>query len=323
MDLDGGNVTQITFDPEPYEHAAVSHDRRYIAADRHHSGFLGTPPYSLWVFDLERRTEARLVPGFYAAGGGGMDWSPDGFLYFAGEPRKGAGRNIYKVRPDGSQLARLTAYTLKPTPPPDPAQTGDVSVSEDGRAVAYVRILTRKVGDTYLPNPQIWAMNADGSNQRMVYNGGERVGDSGSRDAIGAADPEISPDGTRLVFSQTNLDYRNFASIGVNTAHDIYTIGVDGTGLSRLTRPGPVCIIPDWIDRKILFTEYNEPAGYVGLVTMNPDGTGLRRLESGLELWRGGRHGKFIPSLKRSVPAAPATTEAAPATAPSGKTQAR
>jgi Tol biopolymer transport system component len=304
MDIDGGNITQITFNPEPIEHTAASHDRRYVATDQHD---VARVPYSLWVFDLERKTEARLVPGFYAAGGGGMDWSPDGFIYFAGEPRKDAGRNIYKIKPDGSALTQLTFYQLKPTFPPDPAQTGDVSVSEDGSKVAFVRIVTRPIDNKrYLPNPQIWVMNSDGSDQHMVFNGGEELGDSGSRDAIGAYDPEISPDGTKVVFSLTNPRHRNFASIGVNTAHDIHVINIDGTGLQRLTSPGPVCIIPDWSDSKILFTEYNERDHYVGLAIMNPDGSGVRRLESGVELWRGGRHGKFLPPVaKPSQPLTP------------------
>src|SRR5439155_16062826 len=274
MDIDGGNITQITFNAEPIEHTAASCDRRYVATDQHD---VARVPYSLWVFDLELKTEARLVPGFFAAGGGGMDWSPDGFIYFAGEPRKDAGRNIYKIKPDGSGLTQLTFYKLKPTFPPDPAQTGDVSVSEDGSKVAFVRIVTRPLDNKrYLPNPQVWVMNSDGSDQHMVFNGGDELGDSGSRDAIGAYDPEISPDGTKVVFSLTNTRYRNFASIGVNTAHDICVINMDGTGLRRLTKPGPVCIIPDWTDNKILFTEYNEADRYVGLVIMDPDGTNGR-----------------------------------------------
>ena len=36
MNADGGNVTRLTFNnPQPYEHAAVSFDRRMIAADRY------------------------------------------------------------------------------------------------------------------------------------------------------------------------------------------------------------------------------------------------------------------------------------------------
>jgi len=96
-------------------------------------------------------------------------------------------------------------------------------------------------------------------------------------------------------FSQTDTNFRNFPS-SIKTAHNLWVIGLDGGGLSRLTEPGPVSIIPDWHNNRILYTEYSEKDQYIGLVLMNPDGTGKKRLETNLDLWCGGRHGKFIPS---------------------------
>ena len=80
-------------------------------------------------------------------------------------------------------------------------------------------------------------------------------------------------------------------------AHDLYIVNTDGTGLRRMTAPGPICVIPDWHDNKILYTEYNEKENFVGLVSMNVDGSGRKRLEPGLKkVWDGGMNGKFIPS---------------------------
>ena len=36
----------------------------------------------IWVIDLERKTERHLVPDFFTAGNGGVDWSADGSIYF-------------------------------------------------------------------------------------------------------------------------------------------------------------------------------------------------------------------------------------------------
>src|SRR5438132_1715926 len=69
--LTGSRVTQMTFSAKPYEHAGLSSDRRYIAANRLANGIS-----SLWIIDLKNRTEAQLVPEHRDSGGGGMDWSP-------------------------------------------------------------------------------------------------------------------------------------------------------------------------------------------------------------------------------------------------------
>ena len=177
--------------------------------------------------------------------------------------------------------------------PPDPAALSDLSLSNDGSLVAYVRGVARKHNDNWMLKPQIWLMNSDGSNQRMLHDGGAALGIQG-RDVIGSNDPEISPDNRSVVFSHTNTEQHNFPSM-IDEGHDLWTMNIDGTGLRRLTQPGPISIIPDWGNDKILYTEYSDADKYCGLVLINTDGTGKRRLEEGIGLWRGGRHGKFIP----------------------------
>jgi Tol biopolymer transport system component len=292
MNRDGGDVTRITFvsprpDAFPYEHVAVSFDRKMIAADRNLQG--GSGPTGLWVIDLERKTEARLVPSFFTAGNGGVDWSPDGFIVFAGKRKVGENEGIFRIRADGSQLTQLVALDVA-----DPGFVGDVSVSEDGSLLAYVRAVSMQGKLRMVLKTQIWVARSDGSEQRMVDDGGPELGNQGGF-PIGDFDPEISPDNKHVVFSRTNMQHVSFKDT-FNNAQDLWVAALDGSQPARrLTQPGPISIVADWHDGKIVFTEYNEAEDFFGLVLINPDGTGYRRLEPSLHLFRNcGRHGKWI-----------------------------
>src|SRR5262249_23787564 len=86
MDRNGKHVTRITFEhPRNYEHAAVSFDHRYVIANEQRPNPDKVPGAIswLWLFDLARGTESRLLPNFDTAGNGGVDWDPQGFIYFA------------------------------------------------------------------------------------------------------------------------------------------------------------------------------------------------------------------------------------------------
>jgi len=288
MDSLGGHVTQITFDhAEDYEHAAVSFDRKMIAADRYLRN--GTGPVGVWVIDIERKTEVRVAADFFSAGDGGVDWSPDGFIYFAGRASATTGAGIFRIRPDGSGLTQVLGLEAS-----DTGFVGDVSVSADGTMLAYVRAVGVPKGSRQVLKTQIWVAGVDGSGQRMVDDGGPELGNYGGF-PVGDFDPELSPDNKFVVFSRTNTQFVNFKD-SIRTAHDLWVAPVDRSKAARrITAPGPASIIPDWDDHKILFTEYDERGRYIGLVTINPDGTGKRRLEKLTKLWDGGRHGKWIP----------------------------
>ncbi len=272
MDRGGAHVTQITFErPRQYEHVAVSPDRRFVVANEQ----LPNPTHQpggksvIWLYDLERGTEAQLVPDFKTAGNGGVDWDASGFIYFAAQEKdvvanpqtpddhikNAVANDVYKIRHDGTGLLRLTQTA--------DGGEADVGVSPDGSLVSYIKeVIDLSSGN----HTEVWVMNADGSNPRMVYKGGLVKQAS-------VHDPEISPDNKQVAFSKVNPDFKNFRNDpAANTAHDLYVTNLDGTGLRRLTRPGPISVLPNWKDSLILYTELNEAARYGGSSIVNDQG---------------------------------------------------
>ena len=277
MDKEGTQVTQLTFNTQHkhYEHAALSPDHKYLAVNYYVRDSSGPPRSLLWILDLEGQTEVQLLPHFHSVGDGGIDWDREGFLYFAASETKPQGRDtreVYKIRYDGTTLTQLT-HT--------PHGEADVSVSEDGSLLTYVKAVpTPPFGG----RTEIWVMQTDGSAQRRVYT-------SGQIKTASAHDPEFSPDSSKIIFSQVNPRYKNYPNRpNYNTAHDLYIINIDGTGLQRITPEGAIQIVPDWQDSTLLYTEINEGENYKGLMLINADGSGRRRIGP-----PGARMGKWCP----------------------------
>src|SRR5205814_9364547 len=107
--------------------------------------------------------------------------------------------DVYSVRPDGQDLRRLTT---------DPGFDACAAYSADGRRIAYCS------GQGGGP-VQVWTMKQNGTDKQQVTHL------SGL-----AIFPDFSPDGTKLVFSAQPAD---------STTRDIYLVGSDGSGLTRLT----------------------------------------------------------------------------------------
>lgn len=292
MDADGVHETQITFDESrTWEHVALSFDRRFAVANEQLPNPTGEPGglSRLWLFDLQAGSVAQLVPDFVTAGNGGVDWDRNGFIYFAAKqtnpvpnPRTpedflaNAGANdIYRIR-YGTGLQRLLNTPL--------AGEADVSISEDGSLIAYVsQPLEASPATT-----DIRVMNTDGTNGPLVYAAGEvRV--------ASAHDPETSPDNTKIVFSIVNSSVPpNFPQIpGANTAHDVWQMNLDGSGATRLTRPGPISIAPDWKGDAILYLDISESDRYAGVSLVHPD----ESEQTPLRIKPDGNIAKWIPSL--------------------------
>ena len=159
--------------------------------------------------------------------------SPDGqWILFTSE-RDGSA-DIYRARIDGTAVERLTN---------DPAYDDQASWSPDGTKVAFVS--TRGAGTT-----DIWTIDLRTKKERnltMAPGGDFR--------------PSWSPDGLSIAFSsdrgtQIERDLPEWEHLHRTS---LYRIGVDGTGLRRLTSGERFAGSPQWFPdgKRIVFYELN------------------------------------------------------------------
>jgi Tol biopolymer transport system component len=106
--------------------------------------------------------------------------------------------------------------------------------SPDGRSIAFERQLMAPEPRASWDSAALFVVDADGSNLRRV-----------TPSSVHAIGPAWSPDGTRLAFDGTHMVVNAAGTSVVNFKDDIYTIGVDGSGLARLTDDG-ISGLPDW-----------------------------------------------------------------------------
>jgi Tol biopolymer transport system component len=244
---------------------------------------------NVWTIGADGTRARPLIRGAYAPA-----WSPDGSR-IAFVSRRSGDEEIYVARADGSGITRLTRL---------PGADLSPAWSSDGRRIAWSH------------DAEIWTMSASGAGKkRLVARAqqwhehhsptwhGAKIVYSSSRvsafdtelyqvpakrltftkgsDRTLADDsmPDFSPDGRTIAFT-SNRDQQG----------EIYVMRPGGGGgVKRLTkRPGD-----DWAPdfsrdgKRIAFTQLARSASGGTIWTMNADGTGLRRLTSGVDPdWR-------------------------------------
>jgi TolB protein len=163
--VDGGPPHELP--GQSIEHAdsnpAWSPDGKTIAVDGGYGG-------SLWLMDADGGNERRLDTGSpLCFGSAEPDWSPDGqWIAFVGSNCKAQTlhgglkehwSDIWLVRPDGSDLRRLTRADRRAWAAHSPAW------SPDGKRIVFVRLVSRS---RYSDFTDIYVMNADGTRQQRL-----------------------------------------------------------------------------------------------------------------------------------------------------------
>jgi Tol biopolymer transport system component len=110
----------------------------------------------IWVTDADGENPHPITDSPPGVANTSPQWSPTGDRIVFGSTRDGGASELYTVAPDGSELTRLTTNTLSDS---------YATWSPDGKQIAFSR------GVSSTTSGAIWAMNADGSDQRQVSDG--------------------------------------------------------------------------------------------------------------------------------------------------------
>lgn len=166
-------------------------------------------------------------------------WSPDGHrIAFV---REG---DIWVIGADGRGLRPLTAGKTAPTADDTPPNDSSPTWSPDGKRILFDRVLYHEAGRT-----ELFLVRATGGGLRRL-----------TKDDVDQEEPSWSPRGDRIAFLRQE---------GSGAPRTIYTMRLDGSGLTRVTRRD-LDSNPDWSPdgRKIVFVR----PGRIAVV--NADGSG-------------------------------------------------
>ncbi len=162
----------------------------------------------------------------------------------------GPGAEIYAMRPDGSEMRRLTTNTLFDT---DPAW------SPDGNRIAFVSTPDSLPGAPGR-KPDIFVMNEDGSEARRLF-----------QSSLAAWHPRWSPDGRRIAFENYDPAVSGFR---------VYVMDADGSNVRQIPSAAGENFSPEWSPdgTRILFLSNRPPRNWWTMYIVNADGTGERQL---------------------------------------------
>jgi YVTN family beta-propeller protein len=231
---DGRQQIRLTFTADAYENTPVgSPDGRWIAYER--AGADG--PSHLWLMSRDGRNPRQLTFGT------GYDyiptWSPDGTKLAFTSDRDG-NWEIYTVRVADGAVTRLTFN----------------SAADQGPNWSWAIGRIAFQSNRYGPNPEIFRMEADGTNPvRLTVN------------PNGDAGPSWSPAGDRILF------------FGTRAEQTLYVMRADGFDIvplvSRNLRPGGSSWAPAGAGNFIAFSGFRPGSGHSEIFRVAPDGSGL------------------------------------------------
>jgi Tol biopolymer transport system component len=187
----------------------------------------GAEHLRLFVMNADGSAKRRLTRNRQGTDYSDPVWSPDGAtIAFAilkpAETQRGFDSSIALIdAADGGNLRRLTR-------PGGPDELNP-NWSPDGAAIAFER---NRLFD--LRQSDIWLMNADGSGKRRI-----------TATRFYETNPTFSPDGTRIAFTG-DRDNRRLSKERRGRGFELYTMGLDGSNIVRVTSNRRPDVFPDW-----------------------------------------------------------------------------
>lgn len=151
MDTDGTGLRRITQNQRYEEVPSWSPDGASLVYGALGVGIDGSEP-TLQIFEVDLATGEEVQLTHLAGHNSAPRWTGDGRVHFYGQVGEGfEGADIFVMRRPGNELSNLTN-----TPAPD----WQPDASPDGREIVFAR----GPGDPL----DLWIMNADGTNQRVL-----------------------------------------------------------------------------------------------------------------------------------------------------------
>jgi TolB protein len=240
MDYDGANQTRLTFNKVNDISPAWSPDGKMIASTSYQNLTAGL--YIQLIY------EARKIPVSLKGGNFSPAWSPDGKkLAFNSTRDQDGNSEIYVADIDEDSLKRGSFRIKRLTF--NPGSDVAPSWSPTGRQLVFVS----DRGGT----PQVYTMDAEGSNVQRVSFGGSTHCDS----------PAWSPAGDRIVYIAR-----------VENIFDLYILNLRTQQISKLTESNARNESPSWSSdgRHIVFT--SNMKGGLQLFSIDYNGSNLRQL---------------------------------------------
>lgn len=187
-------------------------------------------------------------------------WSPDGteilFASSRGSVEENLNLDLYIMDLVGENVRRLTA-------------TDNVIEADPhwvGNKIAFTWLVKGENKQT------LWLMNSDGSGASQLTSP-SFPSKSKAAFKFGDFDPKISPNGTKAA-SYRHLDDNLVISGVIIGNYDLFVIDIDGTSETMLTNtPNAVEVMPTWSPEGTKLAFWVLRSGWVGLHTINADGT--------------------------------------------------
>jgi Tol biopolymer transport system component len=219
----------------------------------------GNSPVRLWVANPDGSGARQVFRGSRRQADFEGTFSPTdaGVVFFS--------RGAFPFRPFTEDLFRGDLSTGAVTRVRG-ARTADIApaVSPDGTRLAYFAVTRGRLAEDAPPPPQrIHVANIDGTGPRAVTPRG-----------VLALDPDWSPDGTRLVYTEARL-------VGDRADNRLAIVNADGTGRRALTRfGGRNEINPKWMPdgQTIIFENLRERGRRSSIMAMPASGGSARTL---------------------------------------------